>query len=504
VRLSKSKFIVGLQCDRRLWWTVHEREAPELEVDAGQQALFDHGSEVGEVARSYFADGVLIDLPHYAVKERVTETRRAIAGGASVIYEASFLADDVFVAVDVLHRRRGRWTLTEVKSTTKLKPEHIPDAAIQTHVLRRAGLDVGRTEVMHLNRGCRHPDLDTLFTRVNVTRPVEQKLPEIPREVRRQLRVLGRPLPDVEIGDQCARPYECPFAARCQPEAPEHHISALYRIGHKQLDRLIAEGFESIHDLPEEIELAPIADRQRRAVQSGALVIEPSLRDALSGLEGPIAYLDFETLALPIPIWPGCRPYDAVPVQLSCHVDDGRGGLRHHEWLADGPADPRRGLAEALIEAVAGAKTILAYNAGFEVGCIQGLREALPHLASPLRKLERRVQDLLPIVREHVYHPAFGGGFGLKRVLPALVPELSHDDLAIQDGGAASAELERLLLHGTEMSKREKSELRRALLDYCRLDTLGMVKILERLRSLALGQRRKGASSRGSSRRVFR
>ena len=498
MQLSKSKFTTGLQCHRRLWWTVHERDAPELQVDASLQVIFDHGADVGEVAREHIPGGVLIDLPYYEVKQRIADTRKALESGAKVIYEASFKADDVFVAVDVLHRSRRGWTVTEVKSTASVKPAHIPDAAIQTHVVRRSGLDVARTEVMHLNTQCRYPNLENLFTRVDVTKQVEAELPAIPREVRRQLRMLEGPLPDVEIGDHCNDPYDCPFASRCWPEAPKDHVGTLYKIGGKRVDELVEGGYESIHDLPDDVELSAIADRQRRAVQSGQMVVETRLRDALAQFDGPLAYLDFETVALPIPVWQGCRPYETVAVQLSCHIDNACGALDHHEWLTEGPGDPREALAEALIRAVRGAKTIVAYNAGFEIARIHELADALPHLASSLSAVAARVRDLLPVVRNHVYHPDFGGGFGLKRVLPALVPELSHAQLEIQDGGVATAELERLLLGGDEMPDSERAKLRSALLAYCRLDTLALVKIVERLRAIGgrTGRGRRAATAR--------
>lgn len=481
MQLSKSRFTTGLQCHRRLWWTVHERDAPELQVDASLQVVFDHGSDVGEVARGYIPGGVLIDLPYYEVKQRIADTRKALASGAKVIYEASFKADDVFVAVDILHRSKRGWTVTEVKSTASVKAAHIPDAAIQTHVVRQAGLDVARTEVMHLNTQCRHPHLENLFTRADVTELVEANLPRIPREVRRQLRMLEGPLPDVDIGDHCNDPYDCPFVPRCWPEAPKDHVGTLYKIGRKRVEQLLEDGYESIRDLPDDVELSDIADRQRRAVKTGEVVVDPGLSEALAELEGPLAYLDFETVGLPIPVWPGCSPYQSVPVQLSCHIENARGHLDHHEWLADGPDDPREPLARALIRAVRRANTIVAYNASFEIERIRELADALPHLASPLADIAGRMRDLLPIVRNHVYHPDFGGGFGLKRVLPALVPELNHDQLEIQDGGVATAELERLMFGGAEMSDAERGRLRSALLAYCRLDTLALVKILERL-----------------------
>jgi len=485
VSLSKSRFIAGLQCHRLLWWLVHDREAPELVPAPRTAALFRHGHTVGERARTAFPGGVLIDEPYYAVGARVEKTQRALAEGARVIYEASFIADDVFVAVDVLHRGRGGWTLTEVKSTASVKRSHVADAAVQTHVVRRAGLDVDRTEVMHLNTACRHPHLEDLFKRVDVSQAVKAELRDIPQEVRRQLRVIGQQAPpEVEPGDHCRDPYECPFIERCCEAPPDHDVSTLYKISRERAEALRAEGYATVHDLPEELELTAIADRQRRAVQSGSVVVEPGLGEALAELEGRLGFLDFETLALPIPVWPGCRPFQHVPVQLSCHVE-GERGHTHHEWIADGPGDPREPLARALIDATRDATTLVAWNASFERDRIHELAATLPHLADGLEAVAARIRDLLPIVRQHVYHPDFRGSFSLKNVLPALVPELRHGALEIQEGETASAELERLMFE--EVPDAERAELRRALGAYCGLDTWGLVKILERLRQMSAG-----------------
>jgi len=142
----------------------------------------------------------------------------------------------------------------------------------------------------------------------------------------------------------------------------------------------------------------------------------------------PIAFLDFETVGLAIPVWAGCHPYDFVPVQFSCHVQDATGGIVHREWLAGGPEDPRPMLAEHLVRACEGARTVVAYSAGFERRCIDQMAETLPALAAPLRSIVDRLVDLLPVVRNHVYHPDFGGSFSLKSVLPALVPEIRYEE----------------------------------------------------------------------------
>jgi hypothetical protein len=189
-------------------------------------------------------------------------------------------------------------------------------------------------------------------------------------------------------------------------------------------------------------------------------------------------------VGLAIPIWPGCSPFDAVPVQFSCDVEAEVGPLEHHAWIASGPADPREPLARALIEAVGDARTIAAYNAGFERRCIESLRDHLPHLASRLDALSQRLVDVLPIVRNHVYHPAFGGSFGLKSVAPALVGGSGYRTLDIADGSAASAELERLMLD-TTLGEAQRAALAASLLAYCEMDTRSLAELVRTLRALA-------------------
>jgi hypothetical protein len=162
------------------------------------------------------------------------------------------------------------------------------------------------------------------------------------------------------------------------------------------------EGYHTIHDLPEDVLLGAIADRQRRAVQSGQLIVEPGLAKALEHFVPPIAFLDFETVGLAVPVWNGCHPYDAVPVQFSCHVVDENGQVTHHEWLADGPEDPRPALAERLVTVCARARTVVAYNAPFERRCLEQLAEAVPRSRDAVRGTTSRLADLLPVVRGFV------------------------------------------------------------------------------------------------------
>jgi Domain of unknown function(DUF2779) len=552
-RLSKTRFTAGLQCHKQLWWKVHEPDAPELVPTPAQQAVFDQGTRVGEVARTYVPGGALVDAPHNAFARRLATTKRLLEQRVPAVYEASFDSGGVYAAVDILERDGDRFRLIEVKSSTRVKDEHIPDVAVQLHVLRGAGLGVTGAELMHLNRECTFPDLDDLFVREDVTDAAEALQPALPELIAGQLRMLAGGLPEVAIGEHCSKPYECPFMNRCWAGVPEHHVSTLYRAPHGGAS-LIAAGFETIAELPPEI-LTAVQARQRVAVLTGHIVVEPGLDRALRVFEPPLAFLDFETVAPAIPVWDGCHPYDQVPVQFSCDVEAAGGTLAHHEWLADGPGDPRPELARALVAACAGARTVVAYNAGFERGCIERLANAVPALADDLLAIAGRLADPLPIVRAHVYHPDFHGSFSLKSVLPALVqgpasevndsapggraphltpvgraprppcdgvphgpdagaglappragiatpapepaviarseattqsrPQSPYADLEIAEGATAAVELERLLFRGETMTAAERAHLRGALLRYCAVDTMSMVRLLDRLRELA-------------------
>ena len=240
-RLSKSRFVTGLQCHKLLWWQVHEPEAEELQPDKVLEDLFSQGQHVGQVATESFPNRRIIDVPHREYEARVAATQAALAEGASVVCEAAFVADDVFVAVDVLERNGDGFNLIEVKSSTSQKPEHVGDASIQVHVLTQNDIEVKRAEIMHLNKEHRNPDVGEMFARTDVTDEVEAFLPLVPDQINRQLDMLGGPLPERAIGSHCFEPRPCPFMARCWPAVP-NHIRTLYNVGAKKTCDYMAQG----------------------------------------------------------------------------------------------------------------------------------------------------------------------------------------------------------------------------------------------------------------------
>src|SRR5437899_4626942 len=371
-RLSKSRFTSGLQCHKKLWWEVHEPDALELQPDKVLQDLFDQGRQVGAVARARYPGGVLIDLPHHAGAARVAATEQALDAGAPAIFEATFIADDTFVTIDVLEKTNDGYRLTEVKSSSSQKDEHIPDVAIQARVAAACGVKITAAAVLHLNKQFRHPASGDLFARTDVTAPVAAFLPPVPDEIARQREMLAGPLPDVPVGLHCFEPRDCPFMGRCWPDAPDH-IRHLAGVGPKRTADYLARGITSIAELPAREKLNFTQRRQLKAMAEHRLIVEPTLAAELApfgfplprrergtgGEAGRLGFLDFETIARAIPVWPGMAPWQQAAAQFSYHERQPDGSHAHVAFLAEGPQDARPPLAAAMVRATAHAERVV-------------------------------------------------------------------------------------------------------------------------------------------------
>jgi hypothetical protein len=187
-----------------------------------------------------------------------------------------------------------------------------------------------------------------------------------------------------------------------------------------------------------------------------------------------VHHLDFETVMLPVPRFSETRPYQALPVQWSNHIEQAAGDLRHEEFLHKDVSDPREVLAISLLESLGTTGHICVYSP-YDKSVIEQLAEALPLLRTALRAVVKRIWDLHPIVRDHYYHPLFDGSYSLKEILPALVPSLGYDDLAIKEGGHAASQYYRMVFVETDWV--ERATIEDNLLRYCARDTLALVEL---------------------------
>jgi hypothetical protein len=463
MRISKSKFVAGVQCLKRLYLQVHQ---PGLaaELDEASKAVIEQGREVGLVAQKAFRGGVTVEAGPKELDKALRMTRELIATSeAPAIFEATFQHEGVLIRTDVLKRNgRSGHRLIEVKSATEMKPHYSYDIAIQRHVITGADVEIKQASLMHLNREYvfdgKEYDVSQLFVIAELKPKDSVSEVEISDRLKEQFRILNRnKAPDIKPGKHCTHPVLCEFYDHCNPELPGDHVSHLPRMAANKVAELAATGITLIKQIQDTF---PLSERQRRAVdcvKSGKPFVSPELADELDDLKYPLCFMDFETVFPALPRFAKMGPYDHLPFQWSVHRREKPGDpLNHHEFLAEND------------------------NQSFESSRLSDLARWMPAYESDIKKIKAKIWDLLVVVRRNVYHPAFAGSFSLKFVLPAFVPEMTYKTLEVAEGTAAGLAWARLIQPATPLV--EKYRLKKALLEYCKQDTLALAKLLGVLR----------------------
>ncbi|MCB9163579.1 MAG: DUF2779 domain-containing protein [Flavobacteriales bacterium] len=489
--LSKSTYIRGRQCPKALWLYKHRRELMPP-VDAAQQAVFDTGHQVGLLAQQLFPGGVDCspETP-YDFGPAIAATQAAIARGERIIYEAAFLHEGVLAALDILVHDADGWKAYEVKSSTGVKDTNIHDVALQCHVIEGNGIPLVDVSIVHLNnayvrRGAL--DLQQLFAITRIKDAVDQERLSVPARIATLKQVLVGEEPAVPIGPHCSAPFTCDFMAHCWAHVPGHGSVFEFSNARGKEWELYARGIHLLTDIPADETLTSKQRLQVEVARSGRPQVDrPALRRWLGELRYPLFHFDFETVMPAVPLFDGTRPYQQLPFQYSVHVQRAPGAEpQHREHLADATGDPRETLTLALIRDLEEEGDVLAYNASFEKQRLQELARDLPTHAPALQRIIARLKDLhTPFKAGWYVAPAMNGRTSIKVVLPALVPELSYADLAVQEGGTASLRFQQLF---TGNYPGDVAQLRQDLMAYCGRDTYAMVKVLEVLGRVVEGE----------------
>ena len=488
LKISKSQFLRGLQCPKSLW--LYKNGAKELRAKPSADVLanMESGTSVGELAQQLFPDGKLIAFDSDDFDGMLSHTEALIQAGCQTIYEATFRGNGIFIMVDVLHLGGDGWELYEVKASTSVKQYHRYDTAIQWYVLQALGLPLSKAAVVYINNQYERTgdlELEKLFHIEDVTDDVIARQEEIEDQLSLMDAVLQSPEPEIRIGSQCSTPYACDFHAYCWRGVPDRSVFELYWMnGEKKLD-LYHRGVVTLDQLSQDVSLSAIQRKQVEAFKEKRPIINESvIASFLDTVQGPVSYFDFETFYNAVPRFDRQRPYQQIPFQYSLHIEQG-GELIHKEFLGSEHRDPRRDLAEQMLADLPQKGVIVAYNMGFEKRVIRELAKDMPELADQLLALNERFIDLIvPFRKGGYYVDEMRGSFSIKSVLPALFPddiELSYKELDIQNGGVASDTFANLY---RVKDPEEVRKIREALLAYCHLDTLAMVKLMVFLRGL--------------------
>jgi hypothetical protein len=490
MHLSKSQYIRGLQCHKALWLYRHRRDLM-TEPDANRLAMFASGHEVGELAKSLFPGGTEIEFDHKRFDAMAEQTACLIDSGVDVIYEATFCSGDLLVMADILVRHGEQWNFYEVKSSTRVKPYHLNDAAFQWRVLNDQ-ITIGKAHVVHIDNRYQLMDglteqLDPqlLLKIVDVTDSVIHMQAALEQNLQSMQTMLQGDEPDVAIGMQCNNPFDCDFKAGCWQSVPRPSVFDLHRLSGERKFELFHQGKTQYQDL-QHLPLSPAQTLQVNTALSGEAHIEPDrLGEFIRSASYPLHFLDFETLQSSIPKLSRQRPYQQIPFQYSLHILQHDGQLEHHQYLADEHVDPRPVLAQHLLQDMQTSGSILAFSQSTEIAAINTLANACPEQATDLRVMTPRFIDLLiPFRGLMYYHPDFNGSFSIKSILPAMFPqdeEADYQRLEVQDGRMAMSVYAGLAQIDDAA---ERDQIRESLLAYCRLDTFAMVKIWQRLATL--------------------
>jgi hypothetical protein len=502
--LSKSRYTLFRQCPKALWMTINMPD--EAKDDPALQARFAEGNVIGDLAMGYLGpyeevtahkpDGTL-DLA-----EMIRRTQDAVARGVENIAEASFSWDGNYCAVDILHKTAGGWAIYEVKSSsgTVDQPEDDPeyvkyarDIAYQKYVLEQCGVKVTGTNLVRIDKDyVRGDELDIkgLFYTADLHELVQQEYQVVPQMIAAAKKTLAGGEPTLDIGLHCHDPYNCAFWDYCTRHLPKPSVFNVYggkgRGGFtftKKLEHYY-KGIITFEDLRNE-NLSPIQNMQIECYLDDKDHINPAgIRAFLSTLTYPLYFLDFETQQDAVPQYPKTKPYQQIPFQYSLHIIEYEGGpLIHKEFLGTSGQDPRRDIAVALCRDIPRDVCTLAYNKSFECGRLRELANTFPDLADHLRNIADNIKDLIdPFRAGDCYVPDMGGSFSIKSVLPALFPDdpsLNYHNLSdlCQNGGDAMT----LFPSIVKLPPAEAAAAREALLRYCELDTLAMVKVWEKL-----------------------
>lgn len=477
----------GLQCEKSLWLKTHKPE--ERKFPEKVEGRFEEGLSLGDLAQALFPGGNLVRFQSGNLAQMCRDTQALIEQGQHTIYEATFKGNGVFASIDILHKDERGWHLFEVKGSTKAKKIYIQDAACQFAAVK-PHLKIASINIVYVNNQyVREGDLDIkqLFCKADITKDVHNAERNLYAYIEKLQAIKTQTEePSTDIGQHCSQPYVCDFSQYCRRHLSKPNVFDLYRLKTAKKYQHYNDGVVKYEQIKKHLRLSKTQKLQVSTYLDQVTHIDRNkIKAFLDKVEFPISYFDFETFNEAIPRFDGQRPYQQMPFQYSLHIEAQNGELQHKEFLADEHHDPRRFIVESMLRDLPSSGSIMSFNQSFEISRIKELAGAIPEYHDALLALIPRFVDLIePFRKLAFYHPDFHGSFSIKAILPAMFPndpELDYKQLGIQNGGMAMdtfAALPRL------RDQTERVKIRQELLAYCRLDTLAMVRVYQKLRRM--------------------
>ncbi len=489
ILISKTRYVAGLRCPK-LFWCKSNRKDLIPPFDATRQAVVDAGTEVGRLARQLFTDGILVDPGSHHANKTVPATKELLAL-RKPLFEPGFVHGHAYALIDILvPAGEDEWDLYEVKSSTEVKDEYLDDVAIQRYAVENNGLKLRRCFLVHLNdqyvrQGAFNPE--EMFVLADITDETEFRKSTVEGSLLEMVDLVAEDeMPEALIAKRCLKPWGCDMKPVCWEVLPEGDNAMTLFWDKKRGFELVAAGVLTISDIPEGFSLSANQEKQLKVIDSGVPYVDKNrLKEFLSTVQYPLYFFDIETLWPALPLYDGIRPYQHVPFQFSLHVvESPTEEPQHFSFLAEGRGDPRPEFMEKLTNNIGTSGSIIVYNKSFEASRLKECAKALPAYQPIVEDIIERIVDLYAPFRGFmVYHPDQHGAASLKGVLPALTGK-GYENMDIQEGGTASNEFYRITF--SSVDEEEMQKVRSQLEEYCKLDTEGMIHIVQKLQELSL------------------
>ena len=482
-RIAKYDYLNFKRCPLLFNYSWIDFHCSENGVNPLKDFLTAQGKEVGLLAQQLFTDKNTYTVHEKNIALAVMKTKEAFSK-ADIIFEGAFEYEGLVTRPDILHINDKE--LIEIKSTTEVKEDHLYDVAFQKYILNKCGLEIKTVKIGHINKQyIREGDLNLngLFSFVDVTEMIVSKISEIEQDLVPITNIIKNGyLPEREIGRHCNSDTGCPYKKECWGESNNDTIFNLRRdVSGKKYD-LHKGGILSLKDIPEYVSLTKFQALQKEAeIQNCAIINQAAMVAALNEVVYPIYFLDFETFNNAVPELQNTTPYQQIPFQVSIHsLKAIKQKPKHFSFLHIDNSDPRKALANFLLDSLGESGSIVAYHASFEIGRLYELIKVMPEKEAEILALIDRVWDLEKNFDKGLYvHPDFLGSTSIKKILPVMCPELSYEHLGINNGALASIQYLKMISPHTP--KDEKNKIRNDLEIYCCLDTFALYTIFKKL-----------------------
>jgi hypothetical protein len=472
--ISKSSFMKYEQCEKAFFLNkYHANLKDKLSIE--KQLNFSRGHLVGKLAQSLFSNGIDVSEKTPNLQQATLLTKELIEQQQPVIYEATFVFNQVLVMVDILVLTDTGYEAYEVKSSLKISSTYIKDACLQYYVLKNClntKLDfylVCLNDHYKLNGSL---DVKQLFKKRDVTKTAETNLSYFSTQVEQALLTLKQSeVPTKKTGLHCLSPYTCDFYNYCwhsvlQSQKPT--VFALSRAGRNRLMDWYEQGFVHLENLPDTVlEDDLMLQQHKQALLSGEEIVELNgLKELLGSINSDtICALDIEVYAPAIPAYQGKHPFEQTPFLIAL-VNQNRETSYFFKPFED---ENLEAFAKALIELTKDYNHVIVFDNSLENRVIDELKETTS-FKNELELLQAKMVDLNAINHSLIYfNPHFKSGTGLKTIAQVLFPEHDFSKLAIQDG------LQAMHLYGdlkTESDLFKHEEIKQNLIEYCQNDSL--------------------------------